>query len=216
MAFRLCDPVLFVTRCMNRVASRVPSETGERRAALPTRLAWNSRSSLREPLDSCSPVVKRWSRDGSTAYLREHRGAPVCGLRAAEIPWHAFRSSQSAARVRTSAQSARAGAGRRRNSRLHKPRKPMATQIKTKKPRTFRLTAPGAHSVLLAGDFTHWQQSAIPMHRRDGGDWAATVTVTPGEHHYRFIVDGQWRDDPDCPLRVPNPFGGQDMIADVA
>jgi 1,4-alpha-glucan branching enzyme len=92
----------------------------------------------------------------------------------------------------------------------------MATQMKTTKPRTFHLNAPEARSVLLAGDFTEWQRAAIPMHRRNGGQWSATVAITPGEHHYRFIVDGQWRDDPECPLRAPNPFGSQDMVADVA
>jgi hypothetical protein len=29
-------------------------------------------------------------------------------------------------------------------------------------------------------------------------------------------VDGEWRDDPECPLRVPNAFGGQDMARKVA
>jgi hypothetical protein len=42
------------------------------------------------------------------------------------------------------------------------------------------------------------------------------VALTPGEHHYRFIVDGEWRDDPQCPLHVPNPFGSQDMVSKIA
>jgi hypothetical protein len=29
-------------------------------------------------------------------------------------------------------------------------------------------------------------------------------------------VDGQWRDDPDCVLRAPNPFGGENMMRQVA
>ena len=92
----------------------------------------------------------------------------------------------------------------------------MATQIKANKNQTFRCIAPDAHSVLLAGDFTNWQQAPIPMHKRNGGPWAATVALTPGEHHYRFIVDGQWCDDPQCARRAPNPFGSQDMVANVA
>ena len=92
----------------------------------------------------------------------------------------------------------------------------MATQIKPHKNQTFCFNAPEAQSVLLAGDFTNWQQAAIHMHRRNGGPWTATVALTPGEHHYRFIVDGEWRDDPQCTLRAPNPFGSQDMVADMA
>jgi len=92
----------------------------------------------------------------------------------------------------------------------------MASQIRTHKNQTFRFDAPEAHEVLLAGDFTNWQQDAIPMHRRNGGPWTTTVALQSGEHHYRFIVDGEWRDDPLCELRAPNPFGTQDMVAQVA
>ena len=35
------------------------------------------------------------------------------------------------------------------------------------------------------------------------------VAVPPGQHKYRFIVDGQWADDPKCDARKPNPFGGE-------
>ena len=92
----------------------------------------------------------------------------------------------------------------------------MTTEIKSNKQRTFRYKSPEAHTVLLAGDFTNWQQGAIPLHRLDGGQWTTTVAMQPGEHHYRFIVDGEWRDDPQCTLRAPNPFGSQDMVANVA
>ena len=92
----------------------------------------------------------------------------------------------------------------------------MATQIKPEKNQTFRFNAPAAHSVLLAGDFTHWQEAPIPLHKRNGGGWTANVALSPGEHHYRFIVDGQWCDDPACTLRAPNPFGSQDMVMQVA
>jgi len=38
----------------------------------------------------------------------------------------------------------------------------------------------------------------------------------PGKHTYRFIVDGNWCDDPECSLRVANPFGGEDMVREAA
>jgi hypothetical protein len=28
-------------------------------------------------------------------------------------------------------------------------------------------------------------------------------------------VDGQWCEDPECTVRVPNPFGGFDMVRQV-
>ena len=36
-----------------------------------------------------------------------------------------------------------------------------------------------------------------------------------GGIRYRFLVDGQWRDDPKCTVRVPNPYGGQDAVRQV-
>lgn len=81
---------------------------------------------------------------------------------------------------------------------------------------TFAVTVPAAMSVLLAGDFTHWQEQAIPMKKQPGGVWKTSVKLAPGNYHYRFIVDGQWRDDPDCTLRVPNPYGGENAVRQVA
>ena len=78
-------------------------------------------------------------------------------------------------------------------------------------------------SVLLVGDFTHWQQKGIPMQKGENGIWTATLELPPGTHHYRFIVDNEWRDDPECKwrddpectLRVANPYGSQDMVRRV-
>lgn len=92
----------------------------------------------------------------------------------------------------------------------------MAKRAKNGNQQVFRFTAPEARSVLLVGDFTHWQQQAIPLQKDKEGIWSAAVSLTPGKHTYRFIVDGEWRDDPECTLRVPNPFGGQDMVRQAA
>ena len=81
---------------------------------------------------------------------------------------------------------------------------------------TFRFTAPDAMSVVLVGDFTHWQKQGIPMRKDRDGTWSATVRLEPGRHTYRFIVDGEWRDDPACTLRAPNPFGSADMVREAA
>ncbi len=92
----------------------------------------------------------------------------------------------------------------------------MATTGAAPTSQTFRFSAPTALSVLLAGDFTHWQRQAIPMRKGPDGVWTATVALAPGKHSYRFIVDSEWRDDPECSLRVPNPFGSHNMVRQVA
>lgn len=80
---------------------------------------------------------------------------------------------------------------------------------------TFTITAPGAVSVQLMGDFTHWQKQPISMEKGAKGVWRTTVELTPGTHHYRFFVDGEWCDDPECTVRVPNPYGGENMVREV-
>ncbi len=70
---------------------------------------------------------------------------------------------------------------------------------------TFSFTAPAAVWVELVGDFTQWQKQAIGMRKDADGVWRATVQLAPGEHYYRFLVDGQWREGPQCALRVPKP-----------
>ena len=84
------------------------------------------------------------------------------------------------------------------------------------KEQTFSITARTAMSVQLVGDFTHWQEKPIAMKKGRGGVWKVALELPPGTHHYRFLVDGQWRDDPECTVRVPNPFGGQDAVRQVA
>jgi 1,4-alpha-glucan branching enzyme len=83
------------------------------------------------------------------------------------------------------------------------------------KPQQFAITAPGATRVALVGDFTHWQEKPIAMKPLGGGVWKAQVSLPPGTYHYRFLVDGEWRDDPECTLRVPNPYGSENAVRKV-
>ena len=82
-------------------------------------------------------------------------------------------------------------------------------------PQTFSFLAPEAMKVQLVGEFTGWQEHPIEMYKSASGMWQATVNLEPGPHYYRFLVDGEWRDDPGCTLRAPNAFGGQNMVRTV-
>jgi 1,4-alpha-glucan branching enzyme len=89
------------------------------------------------------------------------------------------------------------------------------TGTENRRTQTFSFAAPAATSVQLAGDFTHWEQRPINLRKGADGIWRATAELEPGAHHYRFLVDGQWRDDPECMLHVPNPYGSQDAVRQV-
>ena len=92
----------------------------------------------------------------------------------------------------------------------------MARKAISPKRQIFRITAPDAEKVLLVGDFTDWQQRPIPMEKGKDGIWTATVKLPPGTYNYLFIVDGKWCEDPDCSVRLPNPYGGYNMVCQVA
>jgi 1,4-alpha-glucan branching enzyme len=83
------------------------------------------------------------------------------------------------------------------------------------KKQTFAFSAPDAMSVQLVGDFTHWMDRPINLRRNKGGVWRTTVELPRGTHHYRFLVDGQWRDDPECTIRAANPYGGHNTVRQV-
>ena len=79
----------------------------------------------------------------------------------------------------------------------------------------FTLEAPWAGSVKLAGDFTEWDLGSIEMMRSHDGFWFTAVPLAPGCYSYRFIVDGEWYDDPTASQRVPNPFGSHNGVIHV-
>ena len=80
---------------------------------------------------------------------------------------------------------------------------------------TFSFKAPEAKSVLVAGDFTGWQQAPLELKKAKDGVWKTTVTLSPGRYEYRLLVDGQWQDDPACRERQPNQFGGANCVCVV-
>jgi 1,4-alpha-glucan branching enzyme len=91
----------------------------------------------------------------------------------------------------------------------------MANQKSANKKVTFSFVAPEAQSVLLAGDFTGWQQAPVILKKDKSGVWKKTLPLPPGKYEYRLLVDGQWRDDPQCPHRHPNQFGGMNCVCIV-
>jgi 1,4-alpha-glucan branching enzyme len=79
----------------------------------------------------------------------------------------------------------------------------------------FSYFAPAAINVQLVGCFTDWQNQPIRLRKGSNGIWWTAVRLGRGTYYYRFLVDGQWRYDPQCPLFVPNPFGSQNAIRQV-
>jgi len=79
---------------------------------------------------------------------------------------------------------------------------------------SFRLAAPGAQRVAVAGDFNDWNVRAAHLSDGDGdGIWTVTIPVDRGRHAYMFVVDDQtWLVDPDADSVQPDGFGGQNAV----
>ena len=74
---------------------------------------------------------------------------------------------------------------------------------------TFSLDIPKANSVIVVGDFNDWQTNGHTLKRNKQGVWTTTLNLPPGTYQYRFLVDGEWCDDPNCAVRMDNPYGSQ-------
>ena len=83
---------------------------------------------------------------------------------------------------------------------------------------TFFYGNPRASEVLLAGDFTSWQDGALPMTKGEKG-FSITRTFKMGEEaRYKFISDGNWTTDLRAPDFVDDGFGGKNahiVVADL-
>ena len=86
----------------------------------------------------------------------------------------------------------------------------------TRKRVAFTLFEPQAQDVSLVGDFTSWEGEPLNLKKQKSGVWKATVSLSPGTYEYRYLVDGQWRDDPECQDRRWNSFGSQNCVRTVA
>ena len=72
--------------------------------------------------------------------------------------------------------------------------------------------APEAQAVFVAGSFNDWHPSAMPLQKQSDGRWVVELMIESGRHEYRFVVDGQWTDDPLSSAYVSNPFGGLNCV----
>ena len=84
-----------------------------------------------------------------------------------------------------------------------------------KKRVTFTWEASWANEVILMGDFNKWNAKTHPMKKDEGGIWEKTVMLSPGRYEYRFLVNGQWENDPKNDQVCVNSFGTQNNIVHI-
>ncbi len=79
----------------------------------------------------------------------------------------------------------------------------------------FSFYAPQADKVFLAGAFNGWNSRSLPMKKDAGGIWKIRIKLPPGNHEYKYIVDGSWILEPSCSDKVPNPYGTYNCVIGV-
>jgi chromosome partitioning protein len=79
-----------------------------------------------------------------------------------------------------------------------------------------RYRDPAASDVRIAGDFNGWvpDKNVRSLVQAEGVErvWTKILHLPPGKYHYRYVVDGEWREDPDNPEAAPGPVGGRNSV----
>ena len=86
---------------------------------------------------------------------------------------------------------------------------------------TFSYVDASASTVWVTGTFSSWAtapaEGALELTNDGSGNWSLTVELNPpGEHEYKFIVDGStWVTDPSNPVTAPDGVGGNNSVVTV-
>jgi len=74
----------------------------------------------------------------------------------------------------------------------------------------------GASDVRIAGDFNGWvpDKGVRSLIESDGLNrvWTKVLRLPPGTYQYRYVVDGEWREDPENPNQAPGPTGRPNSV----
>ena len=88
-------------------------------------------------------------------------------------------------------------------------------KLKELKEVTFSFNAPTARSVFVVGNFNNWSLDNDNLLEKRDGVWSKKFKLTPGTYQYKFVVDGEWIEDPINPELASNPFGEFNSVIDV-
>jgi len=79
-----------------------------------------------------------------------------------------------------------------------------------------RFRDPQASDVRIAGDFNDWvpDKGVRSLIESDGPVrvWTKILKLAPGTYRYRYVVDGEWREDPESTDIAPEADGSRDSI----
>jgi chromosome partitioning protein len=80
---------------------------------------------------------------------------------------------------------------------------------------TLTLKAPQAKEVYIAGEFNNWKLDDKSRMEKTNGCWTKHLSLDKGKYRYRFVIDGNWSEDPANPLKQLNPYGAMDSLIEI-
>ena len=76
--------------------------------------------------------------------------------------------------------------------------------------------SPGS-TVYVAGSFNDWSDDQHRLiYKEDEEVFSIALLLEPGRYEYKFVVDGAWCVDPECPDWAPSGQGSLNSVLHVA
>lgn len=72
-----------------------------------------------------------------------------------------------------------------------------------------------AKSVYIVGDFNNWNSYSHPMQKNLAGLWEVEIDIPPGRYAYRFIIDGNYKNDPLGRVAAYDRFNNEFTLLEV-
>jgi len=65
----------------------------------------------------------------------------------------------------------------------------------------------------LVGDFNDWDEASHPFRQDSDGMWRATMELEQGrEYAFRYLINGEWRNEWNADRHTPHPNGGNSSV----
>jgi chromosome partitioning protein len=99
---------------------------------------------------------------------------------------------------------------------IERPVQPARELLQTEREIVIQFRDRDASDVRLAGDFNGWvpDKDVRSLVQTEGPQriWTKILNLPPGTYEYRYVVDGEWCEDPENPHAVPGPVGGRNSV----
>ncbi|MEE3337717.1 MAG: hypothetical protein VX255_15130 [Candidatus Latescibacterota bacterium] len=95
-----------------------------------------------------------------------------------------------------------------------KSKAPKTRTAEPAKKRDFKIHA-GVQQVSVAGSFNERDPFAKALRQGKDAVWMTWASLPAGTHEYRFIIDGEWLEDPSADTKQPNAFGSYNSVVSV-